>query len=192
MVVPRTIHPFPRCPKPARESRLPKLAYVPVRISPQAENTTNINLLFLNSDVAPVHYVAAAVKVASYGMALVIYIICLRKGVVTSGLLFFFWFLSAIFGALTFRSALSTPYVIGDQRMTPFANYAVQYPLVVALFFLCCWADAKPKYINVDGISGQACNLNEAERALPGAQPRSASHTRSDAGKQGSAQQGFF
>ena len=27
MVVPRTIHPFPRCHKPARESRLSKLAY---------------------------------------------------------------------------------------------------------------------------------------------------------------------
>ncbi len=27
VVVPRTIHPFPRCPKPARESRLSKLAF---------------------------------------------------------------------------------------------------------------------------------------------------------------------
>ncbi len=85
-------------------------------------------------------------------MALVIYIICLKKGVVTSGLLFFFWFLSAIFGAFTFASALSTPYVIGDEQITPFTNYAIQYPLVVAVFFLSCWADPKPKYINVDGI----------------------------------------
>ena len=42
MVVSRTIYPFPRCIKPARESKLSKL--VPVRNPPQAENAnTNVS-----------------------------------------------------------------------------------------------------------------------------------------------------
>ena len=41
MVVPRTIHPFPRCPRTALDSRLSKLAYS--YISPKAENTNNSN-----------------------------------------------------------------------------------------------------------------------------------------------------
>ncbi len=40
--VPRAIHPFPRCLKPAQESRLSKPAYyIPVRIPAQVENTIN-------------------------------------------------------------------------------------------------------------------------------------------------------
>ena len=33
----------------------------------------------------------------------------------------------------------------------PFATEAVYFPLSAALLFLYCFADGKPKYINVDG-----------------------------------------
>ena len=42
-------------------------------------------------------------------------------------------------------------YGTGDDRITPFTNYMVQYPFVLALFFLSCWADPKPTHVDVDG-----------------------------------------
>ena len=42
-------------------------------------------------------------------------------------------------------------YGTGDDRITPFTNYMVQYPLVLALFFLSCWADPKPTHVDIDG-----------------------------------------
>jgi hypothetical protein len=103
------------------------------------------------NDVASVHIVAAVVKILSFALSLVVYLICLKKGSVTSGLLFTFWFLEAILGVITFRSVLSTPYVTGEEKITPFTNYVVQYPLILASFFLSFWADPKPKYIDLDG-----------------------------------------
>ncbi len=44
VVVSRTIHPFPRCPKPARESRLLKLAYHCQYIFRRRRRTRNNNL----------------------------------------------------------------------------------------------------------------------------------------------------
>ena len=94
---------------------------------------------------------AAIIKVLAYGLALGLYLLHLKKGVVTSGALFTFWFLSAILGIMTFRSVLMTDYVSGDTRLAPFTNYVIQYPLVVAISFLNCWADARPSYVNLDG-----------------------------------------
>ena len=42
-------------------------------------------------------------------------------------------------------------YGTGDDRITPFTNYMVQYPFVLALFFLSCWADPKPTHVDIDG-----------------------------------------
>ena len=44
-------------------------------------------------------------------------------------------------------------YGTGDDRITPFTNYLVQYPLVLAMFFLSCWADPKPTHQDLDGKS---------------------------------------
>ena len=80
-----------------------------------------------------------------------LYVYQIRKGVVTSGALFTFWFLQAILGVITFRSVLKTNYVIGEEQLTPFTDYTLAYPVTVALFFLVCWAEPKPKYVNMDG-----------------------------------------
>lgn len=37
------------------------------------------------------------------------------------------------------------------QALLPFVSYAVQYPLMLAMFFLTCFADPKPTLINIDG-----------------------------------------
>ena len=44
-------------------------------------------------------------------------------------------------------------YGTGDDRITPFTNYLVQYPLVLAMLFLSCWADPKPTHQDLDGKS---------------------------------------
>ena len=102
-------------------------------------------------DIATVHLVAPIIRILGYGLNLGLSIYHRKQGVVTSGVIFLFWFLEAIFGVLTFRSVLSTNYVIGPDRLTPFTNYIVQYALVLAMFFLSCWADPKPNYVNLDG-----------------------------------------
>ena len=90
-------------------------------------------------------------RIIGVAMSLGLYITHLKRGVVTSGALFLFWFLETILGVITFRSVLMSGHVIGEELITPFTNYAIQYPLIVAMFFLTCWADPKPKYINMDG-----------------------------------------
>ena len=49
------------------------------------------------------------------------------------------------------KLTLFSGYGTGDDRITPFTNYMVQYPFVLALFFLSCWADPKPTHVDVDG-----------------------------------------
>ena len=50
-------------------------------------------------------------------------------------------------GAFTFRS------VVANSGLTvlPLITAVVQYPIVVAAFFLSCWADPKPRYVNLEG-----------------------------------------
>ena len=106
---------------------------------------------YLHFRVSSVHVVAPVVKIISYCLTLGLNFYQLRQGVVTSGVLFFFWFLQALCGAFTFRSVLSTDYVVGDDRILPFTTYVIQYPIIVAMFFMNCFADAKPKAINLEG-----------------------------------------
>ena len=111
------------------------------------------NLTFFDVPVrtAYVHVVAPIVRITGYAVSLFLYVYQIKRGVVTSGALFFFWFLEAILGVMTFRSVLKTNYVIGEEQMTPFTDFTVEYPIIVALFFLTCWAEPKPKYVNMDG-----------------------------------------
>ena len=101
--------------------------------------------------VASVHIVASVVKIVSYCLTLGLYYYQLRQGVVTSGVLFVFWFFEAIFGAVTFRTLLMTDLVTGPNRILPLTNYVIQYPIVASMFFLNFFADPKPKFVNLDG-----------------------------------------
>ena len=47
--------------------------------------------------------VASAVRVFTYILALALLLLCKRHGQITSGPLFIFWLLEAVFGAVTFR-----------------------------------------------------------------------------------------
>ena len=43
-----------------------------------------------------------------------------------------------------------TPFVVGDMSLVPFVTYTIQFPLIVAIFFLSCWADPAPLYMEFD------------------------------------------
>ncbi|TRY61972.1 hypothetical protein TCAL_10708 [Tigriopus californicus] len=100
----------------------------------------------ISEDARTVHVVAAIVKIVTYAWALILAVACQRRGVVTSGVLVIFWFVATVCGAITFASVLSTPYLRGDDFMLPFLSYTLQFPLILVLFFLNCWADAPSKY----------------------------------------------
>ena len=53
--------------------------------------------------VRDVHLAAAGVKIVSYVWALVLHILCMKRGLVTSGVLSCFWTLAMLFGIFTFR-----------------------------------------------------------------------------------------
>ena len=101
--------------------------------------------------VAAVHITASVVKLLTFGVVLGLQWVCKQRGLVTSGILLLFWALSAIFGAVTFRSVLNSGHLIGGSKVLPLITAAIQYPLVLTAFFLSCWADPKPRYINIDG-----------------------------------------
>eukprot|EP00095_Tigriopus_kingsejongensis_P007287 maker-scaffold313_size211302-snap-gene-0.9 protein:Tk07287 transcript:maker-scaffold313_size211302-snap-gene-0.9-mRNA-1 annotation:"multidrug resistance-associated protein 1 isoform x4" len=105
----------------------------------------------INQDAAWVHLVASIARAITFIVTLGLLLICLRRGLVTSGVLFYFWTLLVIADGLTFRSAIMSGYAKGPDSMPPFVTALIQYPIVVAMFFLNCWADARPKHINLDG-----------------------------------------
>jgi len=43
-----------------------------------------------------------------------------------------------------------SPFVVGDKSLLPFVTYTIQFPMIVAIFFLSCWADPAPLYMEFD------------------------------------------
>lgn len=75
-----------------------------------------------------------------------------KHGLQTSGLLFLFWFLLALFGVPQFRSEIRR-YLKESDADYNFISFMIYYSLVVLMFFLNCWADKAPrisKYPKVD------------------------------------------
>ena len=99
----------------------------------------------------PVYYTASIVKILTYVIVFKLQWRCLQSGLVTSGVLLFYWSLSAVTGAVTFRSVLMSGHLSGDDKVLPLITAAIQYPMVVGAFFLSCWSDPKPRYIDVNG-----------------------------------------
>eukprot|EP00095_Tigriopus_kingsejongensis_P010546 maker-scaffold349_size200065-snap-gene-1.33 protein:Tk10546 transcript:maker-scaffold349_size200065-snap-gene-1.33-mRNA-1 annotation:"multidrug resistance-associated protein 1 isoform x1" len=133
-------------------SREKSIPWTILNISKLATNSLLVLLtlvdlvLVLTEGARNVHIVASVVKILIYTFALGLAVVYKKRGLVTSGALFVYWLLAVVCGAITFASVLSTPYLKGDTLILPFLTYAIQYPLVVVLFFLNFWADAPTKY----------------------------------------------
>lgn len=108
----------------------------------------------LDIPVHTVYIVAACLRAVSYIAALVLHLLCLRYGLVSSAALSVFWLVAAVCGGVTFRSVLMSPlFVIAEDAtpVLPFLTYTIQYPLVFAIFFLTFFADPHPRFVNIDG-----------------------------------------
>eukprot|EP00094_Tigriopus_californicus_P001437 TCALIF_01392-PA protein Name:"Similar to Abcc1 Multidrug resistance-associated protein 1 (Mus musculus)" AED:0.04 eAED:0.04 QI:0/0.8/0.33/0.83/1/1/6/0/1537 len=104
----------------------------------------------INHDAAWVHLVASIIRLITFVVTLAVLFMCLRRGLVTSGVLFYLWTSLLVADGLTFRSVIMSGLAKGPNAMTPFITALIQYPIIVAMFFLNCWADAQPKQINFD------------------------------------------
>jgi len=81
----------------------------------------------------------------------------------SAGILLLYWALSVVTTGVTFRSVLRSgllrPAQNNQEVVLPLITATVQFPLVLAAFFLSCWSDPKPQYIDIDGKSPSTCLL---------------------------------
>ena len=40
---------------------------------------------------------------------------------------------------------------LGEDKVLSLITATIQYPVVLSAFFLSCWSDPKPRYIDIDG-----------------------------------------
>lgn len=96
-------------------------------------------------------YLAVALFLASYLYALLLHVLSLRYGRITSGVQFVFWLASVVCHSVTVRSlALDLPGSIAREldRDKALALYSVQLGLCIVVFLLSFFADATPAYLD--------------------------------------------
>ena len=96
-----------------------------------------------------VYYVSAAVRVLMFVTALAVSILCKKHGIVAPGLLFYYWTAMLLCDAFSFASAVSKG--LGPGVPTPRVTAVVQFAFVATVWFLTCWADPKPRHIELTG-----------------------------------------
>ena len=100
--------------------------------------------------------VASAVRVFTYILAFILLLACKKRGQISSGPLFIFWLLEAVCGAITFRSVVRSESIANiSSAPLPLVTYSIQYPLIVALFFLNFWADRPHQYKVLEEENGK-------------------------------------
>ena len=99
--------------------------------------------------VNAVYYVSAVVRILMFATALAVSLLCKRHGIVAPGLLFYYWTAMLLCDALGFASAVSKG--LGSGAPTPRLTAVVQFALVATVWFLTCWADPKPRHIELSG-----------------------------------------
>ena len=74
-----------------------------------------------------------------------------KYGQVTSGPIFIYWTIATVSMIPTFASIIIGYQSHYNNYPTPFFTLTLQLPIIVALFFLNFFSDAKPKYIDLEG-----------------------------------------
>ncbi|CAH1990666.1 unnamed protein product [Acanthoscelides obtectus] len=98
------------------------------------------------SAVYSVDIYSPLIKIFSFALATVLLYYNRKHGHQTSGLLFMFWFLLALFGSIQFRTeirAVQSRELEGRDHYE-YISYMVYYPLVLLQLLLNCFADKKP------------------------------------------------
>jgi ATP-binding cassette subfamily C (CFTR/MRP) protein 1 len=95
--------------------------------------------------------VAPLVNFVAYSFACVLHILCVKYGLVTSGVLFTFWILKVILGAFTFRTVINFIPLSDETDYVPSVCYIIEYTLICGVFFLNCWAESRPTHPHLEG-----------------------------------------
>ena len=96
-----------------------------------------------------VYYVSAAVRILMFVTALAVSLLCKKHGIVAPGLLFYYWTAMLVCDAFSFASTVSKG--LGSGVPTPRVTAVVQFAFVATVWFLTCWADPKPRHIELTG-----------------------------------------
>lgn len=95
---------------------------------------------------------APVINLLGYMLAFGVQVVYLKHGRVTSGVLFSFWLVKAALEAATFRRSIRE---FRDSPLDPSSASElidiVEYPMILIVFVMSFFADAKPKYMSLDG-----------------------------------------
>ena len=108
-----------------------------------------MHLFISHLAVNAVYYVSAAVRILMFVTALAVSLLCKKHGIVAPGLLFYYWTVMLVCDAFSFASTVSKG--IGSGVPTPRVTAVVQFAFVATVWFLTCWADPKPRHIELTG-----------------------------------------
>lgn len=95
--------------------------------------------------------IAPLVNFLAYLLAFTLHILCVKYGLVTSGILFVFWLFKVVLGAFTFRTVINFLPFSDETDYFPSVCYLVEYTMVCAIFFLNCWAESRPTHPHLEG-----------------------------------------
>lgn len=96
-------------------------------------------------EVYNVDFYTPCINVVSYALAAVLVVYNKKFGMRTSGLIFLFWSLHALFGCVRYRSLIRSS-SNKTEVSYEFVSYMIYYPIVVILFLLNFLVDAEPKF----------------------------------------------
>ncbi|XP_071454824.1 multidrug resistance-associated protein 1 isoform X2 [Hetaerina americana] len=100
-------------------------------------------------EVYPVDYLAPVLRMISFAYAGVLLLFNLKKGLRSSGLLFLFWLLFCLCEAVQYRTQImDATYDESYASSFSFVLFMIYYPLLVAMLFLNCFADAPPNFLH--------------------------------------------
>ncbi|XP_059352167.1 multidrug resistance-associated protein 1-like isoform X3 [Daphnia carinata] len=105
-----------------------------------------------------VYYVTPAILAATFVLTLGLMLAGKKRGIRSSGPLFLFWFLLAFCGGFTYAARIKS-IIDGMNNMEtyPFVWEMVYYPLIVLMFFINCFADKEPLYMEGESKSDNPC-----------------------------------
>ncbi|XP_049764041.1 multidrug resistance-associated protein 1 isoform X1 [Schistocerca cancellata] len=104
------------------------------------------HLISLNEDVHPVDIFVPIIKIMTFCLAGALLFYNRKRGMRTSGLLFLFWLLLAICGAVQYRAQIALTYENTFEPAFSFISYMIYYPLILVILVLSCFADAAPRF----------------------------------------------
>ncbi|XP_018568582.1 multidrug resistance-associated protein 1-like [Anoplophora glabripennis] len=101
-----------------------------------------------NSDnVYSVDIYSPLIKLFTFALSALLIVYNRKHGLPSSGLLFLFWLLLAVCGAVQFRSEIRSAQKgeIPPESNNSYVTYMIYYPLVLLMFLLNCFADQRPR-----------------------------------------------